>query len=205
MTMARSFPFKEFLFEFLTKSLPSLFLSLVLFVGGIVLLALRIPFWSLFLGLPASQIGIVFLIFTFESFSRKKSVLPTKEYHMVSCLNCSRQTIAPKYIHKKICDDCQVKIAQKIKSALVVFYILVTIPLTVGLAKKNLELRRKALEPSPPCDSGIWNPLECRCGTWQENQCPPEKRARDCQGEIFCCFQKEDQTWDCQPVKDIVR
>lgn len=200
--MARGFPLKKILIEFLTQTLPAVFIAALLFGGGIILLFLRIPGWSLLLGLPAIQIGLVLLIFTFEAVGRKKSALPSKEYHLVNCLVCGKQTIAPKYIQKRICDDCQSKIAQKLKSALVVLYILVTIPLTLTLINKTQEIRERALEPSPPCGSGTWYPPECRCGIWQENQCPSGKRARLCQGKIFCCFQKEDQVWECQSIKD---
>lgn len=44
--------------------------SVGLFIGGIVLLALRYPFWSLFLGLPSVQIGIVLIILTFDKLSQ---------------------------------------------------------------------------------------------------------------------------------------
>lgn len=50
----------------------SVVVSLVLFIGGIVLLALRIPFWGLFLGLPATQIGIILLIFSFDRLSQEE-------------------------------------------------------------------------------------------------------------------------------------
>ena len=46
-------------------------ISICLFGGGIVLLSSRVEFWSLFLGLPATQIGIVFLILIFERLSKK--------------------------------------------------------------------------------------------------------------------------------------
>jgi len=49
----------------------SVVVSCILFVGGIALLALRIPFWSLLLGIPAVQIGIVFLIFAFDKLSQE--------------------------------------------------------------------------------------------------------------------------------------
>jgi len=45
-------------------------ISLTLFVGGIILLLSQISFWSLFLGIAATQIGIVFLIFSYEKLSR---------------------------------------------------------------------------------------------------------------------------------------
>jgi hypothetical protein len=147
--MATKFPLKEFLVEFLTKNLPSLLLASFLFGGGIILLFLKIPGWSLFLGLPAVQIGIILLIFTFEGLTRKKSPLPSEEYHLVDCLICDRQALAPKFMEKRICDDCQVKIAQRLKAALVTIYLLVTIPLTLALVQKNQELRKKALEITP--------------------------------------------------------
>jgi len=147
--MASQFPFRQYLIEFLTKNLPSLFLGTLLFGGGILLLALKIPGWSLFLGLPAIQIGIVVLILVFEGLSRKKSGLATEEYHFVTCLVCQRQTLAPKFMEKRICDDCQVRIAGKLKTALVAVYILFTIPLTLALVQKNQELRQKAAEITP--------------------------------------------------------
>ena len=44
-------------------------ISITLFIGGIILILSQIPFWSLFLGIGAIQIGIVFLIFTYEKLS----------------------------------------------------------------------------------------------------------------------------------------
>jgi len=147
--MENKFTFKELVIVFLTQNLPSLILAILLFAGGIVLLFLKIPGWSLFLGLPAVQIGLVLLIFTFESINRKRSSQTIENYHLVDCLICGRQTMAPKYIEKRICDNCQVKIAQKLKTALITVYIIVTIPLTLALVNKNQELRRQAAEASP--------------------------------------------------------
>lgn len=48
----------------------SFVISLVLFAGGLVLFLSRSSFWSLFLGIPAVQIGIVFLIFTYDRLSK---------------------------------------------------------------------------------------------------------------------------------------
>ena len=55
-----------------TRAILSTLVSLALFLGGIMLLALRIPFWSLLLGLPAVQIGIVLIIFTFDRLSQEE-------------------------------------------------------------------------------------------------------------------------------------
>lgn len=44
--------------------------AIILFIGGIFILVLRIPFWSLVLGIPSIQIGIVFIIFTFDDIGK---------------------------------------------------------------------------------------------------------------------------------------
>lgn len=95
------------------KLAVQLFLSLVLFVGGIVLLALRIPGWSLFLGLPAVQIGIVLLIFTFDEIARYR--VGPESLKMISCSVCGEPTPAPSWQKEKICEKCQQKIAKKLK------------------------------------------------------------------------------------------
>lgn len=45
--------------------------ALTLFIGGLILLLFAGGFWGYFLGIPAVQIGIVFIIFTFEKLSRE--------------------------------------------------------------------------------------------------------------------------------------
>ena len=56
-----------------TKIILLTLVSIVMFVGGIFLLFARIPFWSLLLGVAATQIGIVFLIFTYEKLSTEST------------------------------------------------------------------------------------------------------------------------------------
>lgn len=53
------------------KLFLSTLVSVILFIGGILLLQLRLKFWSYFLGIPATQIGIVLLVLTFERVWRK--------------------------------------------------------------------------------------------------------------------------------------
>lgn len=43
--------------------------ALTLFIGGIVILLFFGGFWGYLLGIPAVQIGIIFIIFTFEKLS----------------------------------------------------------------------------------------------------------------------------------------
>jgi len=191
------------------KKLPSLFIASLLFIGGIILLSLKITGWSLFLGLPATQIGLVLLIFSFDSFGRKKET--EGDYHLIPCLLCHRQTLTPKYIDKKICESCQVKIAQRVKVAFLALYVLAIIPLSLSLVGKRQEIRMKAKEIAPvptkggptpaTCETGFWEPDSCRCGEWNENiNCPEEKEGRTCDFNEYCCQFNEDHRWDCQPL-----
>ncbi len=62
----------------------STFIACTLFIGGIILFIQKVPFWSVFLGIPAIQLGIVFLIFTFEKSSTEGiDDEETKEIHTV--------------------------------------------------------------------------------------------------------------------------
>ena len=48
------------------KLFLSTLVSIILFIGGILILQLKLKFWSYFLGIPAAQAGIILLILTFE-------------------------------------------------------------------------------------------------------------------------------------------
>ena len=52
-----------------TKLILITIIAVTLFLGGLILFFLKIAFWSLFLGIPAIQIGIVFLIYAFDKVS----------------------------------------------------------------------------------------------------------------------------------------
>ena len=45
-------------------------LSIILFLGGIFILVLRIPFWSLLLGIASIQVGIILIIFSFDQLGK---------------------------------------------------------------------------------------------------------------------------------------
>jgi hypothetical protein len=105
--------FKQIFTTFFTKTIPSIVLSLSLFAGGIFLLALRISGWSLILGLPAVQIGIVFLIFTFDDVARRK--VGPESLHQVPCSICGKIVLTHQWEKEKVCIDCHKKFAQKVK------------------------------------------------------------------------------------------
>lgn len=52
-----------------TKLILTIIVAIVLFIGGLILFLSKNSIWSLFLGIPAIQIGIVFLIFAFDKLS----------------------------------------------------------------------------------------------------------------------------------------
>lgn len=96
-----------------THTLPVLFLSLGLFLGGIALLALRIPGWSLFLGLPATQLGIILLIFSFDKIAR--SQVGPDNLEITSCPLCGQRVISIVGEEEKLCEDCQEKAIKELK------------------------------------------------------------------------------------------
>ena len=99
--------------KLITQTIPSLLLSLVLFAGGTWLLISRIPGWSLFLGIPATQAGIILLIFTFDEINKKKN-LPDN-YHLIPCSVCRKPTPTPIDQQEKICLECRTRIKLKLK------------------------------------------------------------------------------------------
>lgn len=103
---------KEALLKFTVKTLPALAVSLVLLLGGVWLLALRIPGWSLIFGLPAVQIGIIFLIFTFDEIVRTR--VSPDSFHLISCSVCGKPTLVPEWEKEEICDACQREIGKKL-------------------------------------------------------------------------------------------
>ena len=100
--------------DFRFKQIGSIILALTLFLGGILLLSLNLPGWSLILGLPAVQIGIIFLIFSFDEIAREK-VGPVG-LRSIPCSICGDQVVVRKGVQEAICEDCQQKISQKLKT-----------------------------------------------------------------------------------------
>lgn len=88
-------------------------LSLVLFLGGIGLLALRVPFWSLFLGLPATQIGIIFIILAFDQLSQNEVEQEMAEIRQIPCSLCGQPMFVREGETKGICNQCDQKILEK--------------------------------------------------------------------------------------------
>ena len=88
-------------------------ICLALLGAGIVILALRIPGWSLLVGLPLIILGVIFLIFTIDAVARKN--LGQESLQTVLCSVCGQPTPAPSWQNEKICPVCEKKLAQKLK------------------------------------------------------------------------------------------
>ncbi|MCH7730642.1 hypothetical protein IID21_03905 [Patescibacteria group bacterium] len=202
---------KKFFISFF-EDFGLLFLSVVLFIGGIFILSAKIAFWSLFLGIASIQIGIVLIILTFDSFIKRKSGRLTDEYKTLNCLVCRAPTFVPKYQATTICHDCQLRISKTFKTATLVVFALVTLTATVGLVSQNQDLRRQAAQrPILVCDQGVWEPEVCQCGVWEAagpeglrpggSVCEKGVPSRLCSdGKTYCC-EREGDSWDCYQVE----
>lgn len=97
--------------QFLREVLPAIVVSLFLFIGGIIILIADISGWSLILGVPATQIGIIFSIFTFDRIINQK--IDPENLHIVHCSICHAPVVVPANQALDICPDCQEKILKK--------------------------------------------------------------------------------------------
>lgn len=98
--------------KFLIKDLPSIILSLSLFFGGIWLLSLRIPGWSLFFGLIATPLGLVFTIYTLDDVAR--NVITPSLFKAAKCNVCGKTTYAKEDEEDVICWRCRENISEKL-------------------------------------------------------------------------------------------
>ncbi|OGM10861.1 hypothetical protein A2W13_00165 [Candidatus Woesebacteria bacterium RBG_16_36_11] len=126
-----------------------LILSIILFLGGAFILSLKIPFWSLFLGIASIQIGIVLIIITYEIITRRKSKVITENYKTIPCLICKKLNYVPKYQNTTICDSCQLRIAKSAKSFMIVVFALFSLTSFTFLVKNNQDIRKKAIIETP--------------------------------------------------------
>lgn len=98
--------------KFICKDLPCAVLSLALFLGGIWLLSLRIPGWSLFWGLIITPVGFAFTIFTLDEIARNTVAPPL--FKPVKCNICGKITYAKEDDKDVVCNLCREDISEKI-------------------------------------------------------------------------------------------
>jgi hypothetical protein len=93
------------------KDVSRFIAPMILFIGGVWMLSLRITGWSLILGLPAIQIGMVLIILSFDNSAKK--TFSSGEFQIVKCDNCGDPTAAPLGEVHELCPKCR---AEKIKN-----------------------------------------------------------------------------------------
>lgn len=103
---------KTILAKFLVKDLPALILSLSLFLGGIWILSLDIPGWSLLWGLIIIPIGLTFTVYTLDSVFRNRISPP--HFKITKCQVCGKTTYAPEDEEETICARCRKEIKRGI-------------------------------------------------------------------------------------------
>lgn len=94
------------------KDFPSIILSLALFLGGIWLLSLRIPGWSLLWGLIILPIGFVFTVYTLDDVAR--NVVAPPLFKAVKCNVCGKITYAREDKEDVICWRCREDISEDV-------------------------------------------------------------------------------------------
>lgn len=178
-------------------------LSITLFLGGIYILSLKIPFWSMFLGIASIQIGIVLIIISFEHFTKKRSKVITENYKTIPCLICKKINYVPKYQNTTICDKCQLKIAQAAKSFMVVVIAVFSISTSVHLIRLNQDIREKAKTyDNYICEEGMWDPKTCQCGYESNFKCPNPEFSKVCEDNItYCCKENSTNIYECRKIK----
>lgn len=89
-------------------------IPIVFLAAGVIILALRMPGWSLLLGLPLTIFGTVFLIYTYDEVVRKTfAPMPTQ---VVKCSVCGKPTpVIPDISGKDtICAVCKKEVKKGI-------------------------------------------------------------------------------------------
>ena len=93
------------LVKFTISDLPVFILSLALFLGGIWILSLRIPGWSLFFGLIITPVGFIFCVYSLDDIARNVVAPPT--FKPVKCNVCGKYTFAKEDEEDVICGRCR--------------------------------------------------------------------------------------------------
>jgi hypothetical protein len=91
--------------QFFISDLPCLVLSLALFLGGIWILSLKIPGWSLFFGLIITPVGFAFCVYTLDDLA--KNIVAPSPFESIKCNVCGKNTFAKEAREDIICGLCR--------------------------------------------------------------------------------------------------
>lgn len=93
------------LVKFTISDLPVVILSLALFLGGIWILSLKIPGWSLFFGLVITPVGFAFCVYALDDIAR--NVVAPPPFKPTKCNVCGKITYAKEGAKDIICAHCR--------------------------------------------------------------------------------------------------
>ncbi len=103
---------KQAFTHLLASDLPCIILSLGLFLGGIWLLSLKIPGWSLFFGLIITPVGFALTVYTLDDVAR--IVVAPPPFKSVRCDVCGKKTFAREEAQDVICHRCREDITKEV-------------------------------------------------------------------------------------------
>ena len=98
--------------QFVIRDIPSIILSLALFLGGIWLLAIRVPGWSILFGLIFTPMGAAFMVFTLDRVARNRIAPPS--FKPTKCRVCGKRTYFKENVEDTICSQCREDIGEEI-------------------------------------------------------------------------------------------
>jgi len=102
---------KPVFLHFIISDLPCMILSLALFLGGIWLISLRIP-WGSFFGIIFTPLGVSLIIFILDDVARNVVIPPP--FEPTRCNVCGKITYAEKGKEDVICGRCWKEMAEKV-------------------------------------------------------------------------------------------
>ena len=96
--------------ENLLKSIIKVIIPMALLAGGIAVLALSLPGWSIILGIPMVIFGVVFLLYTYDEIVTTHFFSPPGR--IVKCSVCGRPTPLDRGQDEEdaICVSCKIDI-----------------------------------------------------------------------------------------------
>ena len=102
--------------DYLIKLVARIIMPIIMLIGGIILLSLHLPGWSIILGLPVSIFGVIFMIYTYDEVITKSVV--NKEKDLKMCPICKKVYPVGKNGRTEdfICNDCREKIIGNISN-----------------------------------------------------------------------------------------
>jgi len=177
---------------------------------GIVSLLIGVSFLLGLFEFVRPVFGVVFLaaglvlcasVFTGTGTASKTGA--AADYQLLVCPNCHKEALIVAADKHSWCADCERRKRARLRIAGLTFLLVIALPLTLQLTRKNQDIRERAAEPKinvPRCDPGIWQPDSCACGIWESSNqfCNEDEYSRNCAQTHYCCKTPQSGIWECR-------